>query len=591
MKINKNLESIIENWVSGYETYDQEIDDDEFKLFCFCLNVRCYQFEENYIFLKEEINEIDQKILLFETTDSLEKDIYNVYSIYLDEYYSFKNICDFSKKICDYLSLSKETYEGKNIELTIFIGEKIKKLENSVREQLILENDFLEKINIKFIDINSEIYQEYLDIESSKTCVKEFIFNIDDGENFLNSPNNDIKSIVVNISSLSIKKLYEKSGKNNGPLYHSNLRYYIKNKKVDIDIEKSIKDDKEIFWFLNNGIVIVCSSFEIKKDENQIILHDFSFVNGGQTTHIIGTTENLENFYVLTKIIATDSSKVLSSEKDKNDFIEKISVATNKQKAINDKDLLANSSEISSLSKKFKEYDPPLFLQVKRGQKISDNFKGPSNVAKIFKIDDVFQNYSAFNFQMPGTTKSSKSKIMNNDFKNKIFKIMDVNHLYQVNILKKNLLEIAKKKRKKSSSFATYYQTGVWFILSFINLYLKSIYSIDELIKIFSNWDKEKNLENFSDDFNCIYPSKILKVKINDSSFKNNLNQLAEDIVVKISNRFDLLRQNDESLFFSNFSKIDKNYLETAYSVLKIIKDSDTQKDSIKNLISNIIEV
>ena len=62
---------------------------------------------------------------------------------------------------------------------------------------------------------------------------------------------------------------------------------------------------RDNFWFLNNGIIIACTEFE--PDGDTIKLHNFSIVNDGQTTQLIGTYKgtNTKEFYIPCKIVAT----------------------------------------------------------------------------------------------------------------------------------------------------------------------------------------------------------------------------------------------------------------------------------------------
>ena len=62
-------------------------------------------------------------------------------------------------------------------------------------------------------------------------------------------------SAVVNISSRSLKALYSRW---QTALPGLNLRYYVRNKTVDRGLEETITGNGGSFWYLNNGIVIVC---------------------------------------------------------------------------------------------------------------------------------------------------------------------------------------------------------------------------------------------------------------------------------------------------------------------------------------------
>ncbi len=139
----------------------------------------------------------------------------------------------------------------------------------------------LEKIDpkIKGVDISvSIVFGHSIEslIESNIApfdFVKEGKLVVDESTNKMSYGSD---AIVVNISALSLKELWKKEGDRG--LLAMNLRYYIKNKNIDNKITNSILDDYEKFWYLNNGIIIVCDSFEFSGDE--LKMRNFSIVNG-----------------------------------------------------------------------------------------------------------------------------------------------------------------------------------------------------------------------------------------------------------------------------------------------------------------------
>ena len=138
------------------------------------------------------------------------------------------------------------------------------------------------------------------------TVEYDFI-KIDKPKNFLEYENTDTKGIMVNISSSSIISLYNKY-KDHG-LFDLNIRRYIKSKMVDDGIKRSLDTCRSDFWFLNNGIIIACKDYYL--DGNTVKLHDFSIVNGGQTTNLIGEFRPKSNdeFYLPCKIVSKKEVK------------------------------------------------------------------------------------------------------------------------------------------------------------------------------------------------------------------------------------------------------------------------------------------
>lgn len=207
--------------------------------------------------------------------------------------------------------------------------------------------------------------------------------------------------------STSIIQLYNKyAGKG---LFDLNIRKYIRNTLVDSGIKAALDKDRENFWFLNNGIIIACQDFEIDGDTVQ--LFDFSIVNGGQTTTLISTYKgtNTKEFYIPCKIVSTKEDKSVST------FFTKIAEAANSQKPIYARDLKSNSPEMRTLKGLLDRED--VFLEIKRGIKPSKTYR--YNI----KNDELAQLILSFAYQRPGTARSGKQKIFDNDLYPKLFKV------------------------------------------------------------------------------------------------------------------------------------------------------------------------
>lgn len=213
-------------------------------------------------------------------------------------------------------------------------------------------------------------------------------------------------SFLCTLSALSLKSLYEAYGKRG--LFAANLRYYVKNKKIDPAIQDTILTKPEKFVYFNNGIIIVCSDY-IFDPENptRICLSEFSIVNGCQTTSLIGG-ENFEtDFPVVAKIV-----RVNPANPDMMiDFIADVAEASNSQKPIKAKDLIANRPEQRRLKEQFRRAG--MFLVVKRGDHAPPViYSRPWQKAGN---DELAQMLYSLVFQHPGAAKTSKSALLSNE--------------------------------------------------------------------------------------------------------------------------------------------------------------------------------
>ena len=187
-----------------------------------------------------------------------------------------------------------------NIEYCIYTISSFneKALDNKLQsEQNTYSKDMVSVYGVD--DINVQIKDM---IEKVKT-VSEFKLSLDKPKNVLVYETDSITGYMVNISSESLIKMYNKF-KDDG-LFDLNIRKYIRNKNVDEGIKRTLDKERQNFWFYNNGLTIACSDCEV--DGDKVKLYDFSIVNGGQTTNRIGNYkgDNTEKFYIPCKIRKT----------------------------------------------------------------------------------------------------------------------------------------------------------------------------------------------------------------------------------------------------------------------------------------------
>ena len=125
-------------------------------------------------------------------------------------------------------------------------------------------------------------------------------------------------------------------------IFDLNVRpYYGSIGKVNRDIwDTCTTEESQLFWFLNNGITMVCDSFDFTRDPDNPILKvkNAQIVNGCQTSVTIREAnekkELQRNVKVLLRLYSTDNPNL----------VDKITLTTNNQNRITDRDLRANDS-------------------------------------------------------------------------------------------------------------------------------------------------------------------------------------------------------------------------------------------------------
>ena len=249
-------------------------------------------------------------------------------------------------------------------------------------------------------DIEAQIEQ----CDNGKLCVEYDKLIIDAKDNYLKYED----SVIVNISAKSLQDLQNR--RRNG-LLGLNLRYHIKNRKVDTAIRETISRDSANFWYKNNGILIVCDDYEI--DGKEIKLYNFSIVNGGQTTTMIGCVDVPDaDFYIQCKIVKAKGT--IQNQKD--EFIHGIAEATNSQKPIRDADLRANTPEQLHLTVRLKSKG--IYYITKRGDKVPKQYVEPYRAATLEQVGKVSL---AGVLQMPGTARSNSARMYKDEYYYLIF--------------------------------------------------------------------------------------------------------------------------------------------------------------------------
>lgn len=430
--------------------------------------------------------------------------------------------------------------------------------ENSIQLVLFINTNKDERYQDEILQHLSKVEAlENFDISIFyRNQVEEHIKSFENGQRFVSEGKVDIykdhgyikngtNGLLVNISALSVRNLYDKF-RDDG-LFEQNFRYFVRNKKIDDQINESLKKKRDKFWFLNNGIIIGCKDFHL--DGDNIKLEDFSIINGCQTTTILGSykgsNEDLD-FPIPCKIVKPDKS----GEDYFNRFIAEIAEASNSQKPISDRDLKSNYPEQRQLQSDLKAEDPKIYMEIKRGEGIlrKKNLKPWQKI----KNDTLGQLVLSVLLQRPGTARSSKKKIFsdratyNSIFKRKHDKatIVDILQLsdYYDNFVKGTPLN------EKASNIAKNGKFCVLAIIGFLIKYRRG--TID--IKLDSNnneWVSEVTSDTLSGPlFDPNRPDDYIKP----------LNSLFNDIVMFLSSLYDSRGETETSV--TNFFKTDKKY-------------------------------
>jgi hypothetical protein len=205
---------------------------------------------------------------------------------------------------------------------------------------------------------------------------------------------------VVNLSAAEVIKIYEKGG---GELvFENNIRYFLGNKTINQEIIETAlsKDRSQYFWYLNNGISLICNSIISKQDTSgnyRLELKNPKIINGGQTTKSllqIGGAPTLKNVQILVRLYEIPED---------GNLVSWIVRGVNNQNPIESKDLHANNKIQNIVKRYFAEKG--ILLESKRGEYRSKDVL----YSKIVKNDTVFQAHLAIFHDSPHIAKSGKT--------------------------------------------------------------------------------------------------------------------------------------------------------------------------------------
>lgn len=262
------------------------------------------------------------------------------------------------------------------------------------------------------IQFGDDIDYEVRNTESTFQYVPQGELVLDQADNRCEYREGTCRAMFVNVRAQSLRNLWKTCATRG--LLAQNLRYYVSLPRVDNAMLKTMALEPKQFWYLNNGLTIVCDTYETHG--NTLRLRNFSIVNGGQTTHNIGTVEELPNDFALPcKIIALeDQNRQPLSTDNRLDFIADVCTATNSQKPIKAADAVANRREIRELRRLLKaDTRFAVCLQTKRGETI-DKKLYPKPWQRV-KVSLLGQLLLSFLYQYPCIARNNTKKIFEDD--------------------------------------------------------------------------------------------------------------------------------------------------------------------------------
>lgn len=212
----------------------------------------------------------------------------------------------------------------------------------------------------------------------------------------------DLKGLVCSVPASEIARLVNDNP--DGSIFDLNIRRFLGTRggvNREILATCSKVDASYEFWFLNNGITIICDQFDpvTDPDNPHIKLKNLQIVNGCQTATTLALAQRegtlAQDVRVLTRIYETTNPQLVS----------RIVLTTNNQNQIKSRDLWANDPVQLDMEEGFRNYG---FLYERKPRQYDDT---KFDASRLFTNESVAQWYLAIVLRTPSDARARKYKV------------------------------------------------------------------------------------------------------------------------------------------------------------------------------------
>lgn len=254
------------------------------------------------------------------------------------------------KGLIDRLELIDKVSQGYAINL-IFLTNK--SFDQNASEYLKVVGDYYNAWDI------NKLFDAYTYAEKDKPVYGKFSFGLEDSGLICHDLPGGVTVLVFTAKANDIVRL---AGIQEGSLFDKNVRYGLGKTAINRQIAKTVQStsDHDMFVLFNNGITMICESFEL--GEGNLDIENYAVVNGCQT--VLTLYENRghlsDSVRVLVRVTKTGTDEAL---------IKRITYYNNNQNAINPRDLKSNDKAQEDIQKQFFDYfDGKILYNIKRGE-------------------------------------------------------------------------------------------------------------------------------------------------------------------------------------------------------------------------------
>jgi hypothetical protein len=194
-------------------------------------------------------------------------------------------------------------------------------------------------------------------------------------------PDRGTVSYLFNARVSEFRKYLEKNDA--GRLVARNIRFEVpKGRRVRGAIQHTYEKKPKDFWYLHNGLTILCEDF-IEKNQTATLVSP-SVVNGAQTLYAIEKSA-IKDSPALVVVKAIRRAGETNEHVDDDQWVQKVIRGVNTQNKVDPSDFRSNDPEQAELQKKFNEQQ--VFYERKKGEwkevRTDPKFKGHSRIALL----------------------------------------------------------------------------------------------------------------------------------------------------------------------------------------------------------------
>lgn len=241
-----------------------------------------------------------------------------------------------------------------------------------------------------------------------------------------------LKGVVCTTTAQEIARMVNSDS--TGSIFDLNIRRFLGTRgRVNSDIMRTCQQTESsyLFWFLNNGITIVCDDIDPVTDpDNPVVkIENMQIVNGCQTATALALA-------LKKGILASDVRVLLRIYQTTDpDLISKIVMTTNNQNEISSRDLRANDPVQIDMERALGHYG----YLYERKLRQYDNIKD-IDANRIIANEVLAQSYLSIVIRKPSDARARKYKIWSNYY-DQIFGGRGVIEPYIISILLYNIVE------------------------------------------------------------------------------------------------------------------------------------------------------